>query len=40
LNLERTTVQLRGEKLVAVVGLIKALGGGWEAATRAAVTDR
>jgi multidrug efflux system outer membrane protein len=40
LNLERTTVQLRGEKLVAVVGLIKALGGGWEAATQAAVTDR
>lgn len=40
LNLERTTVQLRGEKLVALVGLIKALGGGWEAATQAAVTDR
>src|SRR5262249_26158711 len=30
LNLERTVVQLRGEKLVAAVGLIKAVGGGWE----------
>jgi multidrug efflux system outer membrane protein len=30
LNLERTVVQLRGEKLVASVGLIKAIGGGWE----------
>jgi NodT family efflux transporter outer membrane factor (OMF) lipoprotein len=30
LNLERSVVQLRGEKLVAAVGLIKAIGGGWE----------
>jgi NodT family efflux transporter outer membrane factor (OMF) lipoprotein len=30
LALERTVVQIRGDKLVAVVGLIKALGGGWE----------
>jgi multidrug efflux system outer membrane protein len=29
LNLERTVVELRGEKLVATVALIKALGGGW-----------
>jgi NodT family efflux transporter outer membrane factor (OMF) lipoprotein len=30
LNLERTVVQLQGDKLVASVGLIRALGGGWE----------
>jgi multidrug efflux system outer membrane protein len=30
LNLERTVVQLRGDKEVAIVGLIRALGGGWE----------
>jgi multidrug efflux system outer membrane protein len=30
LALERTVVQLRGDKLVATVGLIKALGGGWK----------
>jgi multidrug efflux system outer membrane protein len=30
LNLERTVVQLRGDKEVAMVGLIRALGGGWE----------
>ncbi len=30
LALERTVVHIRGDKLVAVVGLIKALGGGWE----------
>jgi multidrug efflux system outer membrane protein len=32
LDFERLVVQLRGEKLTAAVGLIKALGGGWEAA--------
>jgi len=31
LTIERTVVQLQGEKLVASVGLIKAIGGGWEA---------
>jgi multidrug efflux system outer membrane protein len=31
LNIEQTVVQLRGQKLVAAVGLIRALGGGWEA---------
>jgi multidrug efflux system outer membrane protein len=31
LDLERTFVELRGEKLVAAVGLIRALGGGWDA---------
>ena len=30
LNLERSVVQLRGQKQVASVGLIKTLGGGWE----------
>lgn len=29
LALERTVVQLQGEELVAAVGLIKAIGGGW-----------
>ncbi len=31
LSLERTVVQLQGQKLIATVGLVKALGGGWEA---------
>jgi multidrug efflux system outer membrane protein len=31
LALERTVVQLRGQELVAAVGLIKAIGGGWDA---------
>jgi len=35
LTLEQTVVQLRGEKLVAAVGLVRALGGGWESDTRA-----
>jgi outer membrane protein, multidrug efflux system len=30
LNIERTVVQLRGDKLVAAVALIKSIGGGWE----------
>jgi multidrug efflux system outer membrane protein len=30
LTLERAVVQLRGDKLVAAVGLIRALGGGWQ----------
>jgi len=31
LAVERSVVQLQGAKLVATVGLIKSLGGGWEA---------
>jgi NodT family efflux transporter outer membrane factor (OMF) lipoprotein len=30
LSLERTVVQLQGQKLVAAVGLVRALGGGWD----------
>jgi NodT family efflux transporter outer membrane factor (OMF) lipoprotein len=30
LSIERTVVQLRRDRLVAAVGLIRALGGGWE----------
>jgi outer membrane protein TolC len=30
LDLERAVVQLEGERRIAAVGLIKALGGGWE----------
>jgi multidrug efflux system outer membrane protein len=30
LNLERTVLQLRGQKYAAIVGLIKAMGGGWQ----------
>jgi multidrug efflux system outer membrane protein len=32
LTVEQAVVELRGQELVAAVGLIKALGGGWEAA--------
>ena len=35
LNLERTVVQLRGQKLIAQVALIRALGGGWQPPTQA-----
>jgi outer membrane protein TolC len=31
LSVERTVVQLRGQKFVASIGLIRALGGGWQA---------
>jgi multidrug efflux system outer membrane protein len=30
LAIERTVVQLRGQEMLATVGLIKAIGGGWE----------
>ncbi|MDB6022845.1 MAG: efflux system, outer rane lipoprotein NodT family [Pedosphaera sp.] len=30
LSLERTTVQLRGQRLATAVALVKALGGGWQ----------
>jgi outer membrane protein TolC len=35
LSLERSVAQLRGQKLVAAVGLIRAIGGGWEAQSAA-----
>ncbi len=31
LGIERSVVELQGQRLVAAVGLVKALGGGWEA---------
>jgi len=37
LTLERIVVQLRGDKLVAAVGLIRALGGGWESGAASAL---
>lgn len=40
LNIEQTVVQLQGQKLIAAVGLIKALGGGWEAPTTLSVNSR
>jgi len=33
LTIERSALRLRGQQLVATVGLIKALGGGWEASS-------
>jgi multidrug efflux system outer membrane protein len=35
-NVERTAVQLRGDRAVTTVALIRALGGGWDAAPAAA----
>jgi multidrug efflux system outer membrane protein len=40
LALERTMVQLRGQKLVAAVGLIKSLGGGWQTQAAAEHTEQ
>ena len=34
LNIESTTVQLRGQQLMAAVTLVKALGGGWQETTK------
>jgi outer membrane protein TolC len=34
LDLERTAVRLRGNRLVATVALIKSLGGGWQLSPR------
>jgi outer membrane protein TolC len=34
---QRLDVQIRGEELVTSVGLITALGGGWDAASLAAI---
>jgi multidrug efflux system outer membrane protein len=35
-NVERTAVQLRGDRAVTTVALIRALGGGWDAAPASA----
>jgi multidrug efflux system outer membrane protein len=40
LGIERTVVGLRGQKVVSTVGLIKALGGGWEATPQGLTTQR
>ena len=34
LNIEFSTVQLRGQRLVAAIALVKSLGGGWQMASR------
>ena len=36
---QRLAVQLEGERLVTTVGLVKALGGGWDASSLAAVVQ-
>ncbi|GAA5017431.1 hypothetical protein GCM10025794_05370 [Massilia kyonggiensis] len=33
-NVERNAVQLRGDRAITTVALIRALGGGWDAAAR------
>ncbi len=40
LLVERAVVELRGERWVAAVGLVKALGGGWEAAAPQKVSSK
>ena len=40
LNIEQTVVQLQGQKLIVAVGLIKSLGGGWEAPTALSAISR
>jgi outer membrane protein, multidrug efflux system len=40
LDLERTSVRLRGEQLVATVSLIKSLGGGWQAPLQQAAINQ
>jgi outer membrane protein, multidrug efflux system len=40
LSIERTTVQLRGQQLVAAVALVKSLGGGWQDPVAAAQRSR
>ena len=39
LNLERGLVQLGGDQFVATVGLIRALGGGWEPDLKAEIRN-
>jgi multidrug efflux system outer membrane protein len=38
-NVERTAVQLRGDRAITTVALIRALGGGWDAAPAVAKID-
>ena len=40
LGIERATVQLRGQQLVAAVALVKSLGGGWQEPVAAARSSR
>jgi outer membrane protein, multidrug efflux system len=39
LGIERSAMRLRGQQLVAVVSLIKSLGGGWQRPSREARSD-